>query len=105
MDIETLVDADEAFHLGIAALAGNSERRRYLANINARIRFVRRINLEDASRRESSLKEHSDILDAFTGRRGEEAAALMKQHLRLSSEELKDHIKAGLARIYADDIT
>ena len=79
MDIETLVDADEAFHLGIAALAGNSERRRYLANINARIRFVRRINLEDASRRESSLKEHSDILDAFTGRRGEEAAALMKR--------------------------
>jgi len=105
MDIETLVDADEAFHLEIAALAGNSERRRYLTNINARIRFVRWINLEDASRRESSLREHSDILDAITGRREDEAAALMEQHLRLSSEELKDHIKAGLARIYADDIT
>ncbi|MBP1861798.1 GntR family transcriptional regulator [Rhizobium herbae] len=104
MAIDTLVEADEAFHLGIAALAGNAERLKYLRNINARIRFVRRINLEDPARRSASLGEHSLILDAISRRDADGAVALMQHHLSFSSEEVKSRIHEGLARIYAEEV-
>jgi len=105
MGIDALVGADEAFHLGITTLARNSERSRFLDSINARIRFVRRINLEDQGRRAASIGEHSAILDAIAKRDADRAVTLMHHHLSFSSEEVKSRIHEGLARIYAEEVT
>jgi DNA-binding GntR family transcriptional regulator len=104
MDLEALVDIDEAFHLGVAALANNAERLNFLRNINARIRFVRRISLENEARDETFILEHSRILEAITHRDAEKAMALMESHIRSNSEELTANIHEGLARIYADEV-
>lgn len=104
MSIETLVSADECFHLDLVVLAGNSERQRLLRNINARIRFVRHINLEESDRRASSLEEHAPILEAVAAGNAEQAAALMTRHLSISSDEIMRHVNTGLARIYADEV-
>jgi DNA-binding GntR family transcriptional regulator len=105
MDIETLVNSDEQFHLHLMELAGNSERVKYMRNINERIRFVRRINLESEKGRATTLSEHTHVLDALFARDGERAAELMALHLKSSSAELRSHVHEGIARIFADKMT
>lgn len=100
--IEELVDWDEEFHLKLASLAGNSERERLLHNINAKIRFVRRINLERPERMAQSLLEHAGIANALLQGDGPGAARLIRQHLALSAEAAALSIHQGLARIYAE---
>ena len=103
-DIDALIDADEAFHADLVALSGNAERLRVLRNINARIRFVRRINLDDDARRSASLAEHLPILESVLAGDGDRAARLLEAHLAMSSDELRRHVEAGLARIFADAV-
>ena len=104
LPIDALVAADEDFHIRLASLSGNAERVRYLGNINARIRFVRRINLEEDGRRSASLAEHALILAAVARGDAETACALVSQHLSISAEEVLAHIHTGLARIYASEV-
>ena len=102
---ETLVERDEAFHLAFVHLAGNEERVRMLRGINARIRFVRRINLGLPERMCRSLDEHVLIAAALQRRDSVEAANLLRQHLRLSAEEATASVARGLARIYAEAVS
>ena len=102
--IKELVDRDEEFHLRLATLAGNTERLRLLQNINARIRFVRHINLENCARMSQSLQEHADIAGKLREGDGPGAAALLRRHLDLSAEAAAISIHHGLARIYADSV-
>lgn len=102
--VEALIAADEAFHADLVALSGNLERVRILDNINARIRFVRRINLDDDARRSASLAEHLPILESVLAGDGDRAARLLEAHLAMSSDELRRHVEAGLARIFADAV-
>lgn len=102
--VETLVQRDEEFHLRLAALSQNAERVRLLSHINARIRFVRRINLEPPDRRAQSLGEHADLLDRVAHRDGAGASTVLRKHLQLSAEEALESIKRGLAVIYADSV-
>lgn len=102
--LETLVDRDEEFHLKLAALSGNRERVRMLENINARIHFVRRINLEIPARRNESFAEHEAITACLLNGDGDGAADLLRRHLALSAEEAASSIREGLARIYAESV-
>ncbi|HET6622274.1 MAG TPA: GntR family transcriptional regulator [Dongiaceae bacterium] len=102
--IETLVARDEEFHLRLAALSGNRERVRMLENINARIHFVRRINLENPARLRESFAEHAGVLVRLLQGDGEGAAELLRSHLALSAEEAAVVIREGLARIYAESV-
>lgn len=104
MDIERLVDSDEQFHLQLAELAGNSERVKYMRNINERIRFIRRINLEAEGRRATIIGEHTRILDAIAVRDAQAAIGLMENHVQFSAVDLRSHIHEGIARIYADEM-
>ncbi|MCD8350331.1 MAG: GntR family transcriptional regulator [Planctomycetaceae bacterium] len=104
MSIDELIVSDEQFHIELASLAGNSERIRVLQNINERIRFVRKINIESKQRRIDFVGEHSKIAQAFLSRDEEKAVELMKYHLGLNSKELKANIHEGLARIYAEEL-
>ncbi len=102
--LETLVDRDEEFHLRLAALAGNEARVGILKHINARIRFVRRINLGNPARARS-LDEHLHVVAALRAGNQAEAAALMRRHLTLSAAEAAAAVSQGLARIYATAVT
>ena len=100
-DIDAFVAADETFHLELAALSGNASRLKFLENINDRIRFVRRINLET---RDGALDEHRDLLDAVAARNVEAAQDILRNHLDRSAEEVRDQVQHAIARIYADDV-
>ena len=102
--LETLVAHDEAFHLRLAALSGNPERVRMLENINARIHFVRRINLESPERLRESFAEHASVIERLLRGDGEGAARLLHSHLALSAEEAARSIREGLAQIYAETV-
>jgi len=94
----------EEFHLRLAALSGNGERVRLLENINARIHFVRRINLEISERLQESFAEHAAVTAHLLKGDGDGAANLLRSHLALSAEEAAGYIREGLARIYADSV-
>ncbi len=102
--LEEMVARDEEFHLRLAALSGNPERVRLLENINARIHFVRRLNLESAARRKASFAEHDSVLECLRAGNGDRAAEFLRRHLTLSAEEAASTIREGLARIYAESV-
>ncbi|MDO5688748.1 MAG: GntR family transcriptional regulator [Tissierellia bacterium] len=105
MDNAELIMADEAFHLSIADLADNMERIHFLQNIYERTRFVRCISIESELRCDEFVKEHMNLILAIAARDEDEALKLMKYHLGVNSRELKDNIKIGMMRIYADEIS
>ncbi|MFD0858517.1 GntR family transcriptional regulator [Roseovarius aquimarinus] len=104
VDADTLVAADEAFHLALARLGGNTARIDFLENINDRIRFVRRINLESDARRASALEEHARLVSALLARDRPAALAILSQHLERSAAEVQGQVRAALAQIYEGDI-
>lgn len=102
--METLVDRDEAFHLHLAGLSGNLERVAMLKTINARIRFVRRINLEDPPRMKRALEEHQEIVDSLKAGNLPEAAQRVRRHLSLSAADAAAFVNQALTRIYATTV-
>lgn len=97
--VRALVELDEAFHMRIAAMAGNGELSRMLASLNERVRFIRWIDMEKVGRK-STQDEHARVLEALARRDGPAAARLMDEHIALRREQIVDAITQGLARIY-----
>ncbi|MBN9033427.1 MAG: GntR family transcriptional regulator [Rhizobiales bacterium] len=95
-----LTDKDEEFHMRIAQMSGNPELSRMIESINARIRFVREIEIEKRRRRSTTYTEHTDIADALSNRQGEKAGLLMYEHIRMSATDAMASVKDGLARIF-----
>lgn len=102
---EELIQLDELFHMRIVALSGNSERVAFLQNIYERIRFVRKINIETDSVREGLVRAHLNLAQAILKHDADLATKLLEQHLGVNSQELKENIRTGMLRIYADDIS
>ena len=102
--LEALVDRDEEFHLVLAGLSGNLERVGMLKNINARIRFVRRINLEEPARMRRALEEHQAILDSLAAGDLEQAALQLRRHLVLTATDAAASVNQALTRIYATTV-
>lgn len=97
-----LVVYDETFHLALAASSGNHERARLLDQINARLHYVRLINLEHPQRRQATFAEHELIIEALLSGDGPTAAAALRQHITLSHEEALETVRIGLGRLYAE---
>ena len=97
--IAELVDLDESFHEQVLALSGNVEMLRVLRNINARIRFVRWIDLHRADRPRSQ-REHRAVVDALRARDGAACAALLEHHIDRRQDQITAAIREGYARIY-----
>ncbi|MEI4197236.1 GntR family transcriptional regulator [Roseovarius sp. E0-M6] len=104
MKLGDLVVSDEEFHLEMAALAGNSQRLKYLRNINDRIRFVRKINLESPERYGEALEEHASLLQAIVARDAEKAVETLSNHLARSTDEVRQQVQSALTRIYSDEM-
>lgn len=100
-----LILLDEAFHIRIASLCGNMERVSFLQSIYERIRFVRKINIEQDASRASLIGDHLNLMDAILSHDCKKATELLIHHLGVDSEELKDNIRTGMLRIYASDMT
>jgi DNA-binding GntR family transcriptional regulator len=89
------LEADEAFHLGIAAVTGNAELLNLLRRINERIRIIRRIDYSRPERAASTRRDHIEILALIQGRASREAADRIERHIVDSEESVK-----ALAQIY-----
>ena len=96
--IDDLVTLDEGFHERLIALAGNGEMLRILKNVNARIRFVRWVDME--ARRTFTQREHREILDAVRIRDEPAAIALLSKHISRRLDQVVHAVKEAYARIY-----
>ncbi len=96
-----LVAIDEAFHMRIAALSGNHELMRILENLNARVRFVRTIDLEE--RRVVTPGNHAKILQMMINNQVREAVEQMRLHIVRSHEEASEGVRKAYLRIYVPD--
>ncbi len=97
--VRELVALDEAFHLRIAAMAGNAELTRLLENLNQRIRFVRWLSMESVGR-ESTQDQHQQLLEAIAAGNADLAQRCLSAHITLRREQVAEAIRRGLARIY-----
>lgn len=96
--IDDLVALDEGFHERLIEFTGNPEMLRILRNVNARIRFVRWIDME--RRREFTQAEHRKILNAVAARDVEKATSLLNGHINHRLDQVVRAVKEGYARIY-----
>lgn len=95
-----LLGYDETFHERLAALSGNTELPRALKSINARIHFVRWMDLEREDRRATTYTEHANLLEALRRREEERCVAILSGHIERRLEEIVEVIKAGVVRLY-----
>ncbi|PWE29756.1 GntR family transcriptional regulator [Pararhodobacter marinus] len=94
-----LVRLDEGFHERLAALSGNVEMLNVLKDINARIRFVRWVNME-RGRRTRTQGEHLEILEAVAAGDAGRARDLLQTHIDGRLEQITEAIRDGYAMIY-----
>lgn len=95
------VECDEEFHLRLAALSGNNEIVRALHNINARIHYVRWIDVEQ--RGQSTHTEHTQLLDLLEARDSDRARTLLESHISRRMEEITNVVQAGVVRLYTGE--
>ena len=94
------VYADEAFHEGLAAAAGNHSAARYLRDINERIRILRVHDFTTDDRIDATIAEHIEIADAVLAGEADAAAALMRVHIDRSARVVEDRVGRMLARMF-----
>lgn len=99
MSSSELVVKDEQFHLELAALSGNAEIGRVLQGINARIHYVRWVDVDQ--RRNEAFTEHLEILDALAERDAARCATLTDTHIRWRMEEITRVVHASVVKLYA----
>ncbi len=96
-----LVVIDEEFHMKIAELSNNRELLRILDNLNARVRYVRIIDLEE--RRVVTPGNHEDILALMIDGNIHAAVEQMRKHIVRSHEEASEAVRKAYMRIYVPD--
>jgi len=100
-----LLRLDEEFHARLSRLSRNAELVRLLENVAGRIRYIRLIDLQALSERDSpqaiTIVPHSRILAAVKA--GDEAGAAneMREHVTRRLEEVTSHVRVAFSRIYA----
>lgn len=98
---DTILAYDEAFHLLIAELSGNPELVNTLESINARIRFIRRIQIEHATHDHSMVLAHSGIVAAAMARNTELGVTLLQNHVEMTVSATREALKDALLKVYS----
>jgi DNA-binding GntR family transcriptional regulator len=94
-----LAELDETFHHRLMSLARNDEMLRVLDNVNARIRFVRWIDM-GSDARPKTQGEHRAVVEALAARDGPAAIAVLERHIDRRLDQITAAIREGLAQIY-----
>jgi len=97
--IVELVQLDETFHERLLAMSGNMQMLRVLQNVDARIRFVRWIDMDGADRRKTQL-EHRNVLVQLARRDAAACVAILEKHIDRRVDQITAALKEGYARIY-----
>ncbi len=96
-----LTAQDEHFHERLLGLASNLEMSRVLANINARIQFVRWIDLGKLTRR-ATHHDHRSIVKALKARDAESCAHLLRKHITRRQEEIIEAAHTHMTRLFTE---
>ncbi|HMN78562.1 MAG TPA: GntR family transcriptional regulator [Burkholderiaceae bacterium] len=94
-----LLALDEEFHMRLARMARNGEYLRTLENLNARIYYVRWIDMR-RGRRKHTQAEHMRIARALRARNEARMVGLMSAHIGQRLDQIVENIKTGFAEIY-----
>lgn len=94
-----LLELDETFHEMLAKISDNDEMLRLLKNVNARIRFVRWIDL-DAQRRLGTQAEHRRIALALRDRDADLCVEILEKHIDRRLDQITAAIQVGYGHIY-----
>ena len=97
-----LLALDEAFHLTLARLSRNEEFVRALESVNARIHFVRWIDMQQG-RRSHTQGEHMRIVQALERRDVDALPDMMRDHIGRRLDQITDVIRTGFSTIYMRD--
>jgi len=100
---DVILVEDEGFHLLIAELSGNPELVTQLAAINARIRFIRRIQIEHRTHDKIQVDSHSAIVAAAVRRDAEGGVALLRSHIEMTVSATQQALKDALLKVYTAD--
>lgn len=98
LTIREMTALDEAFHIGIARLAGNAELVHQLERLNERIRFIRWVDMANSTDRTKG--EHRAIMAAIEARDAEEAASIMRGHIAKRMDQIVAAVREGYSNIY-----
>ncbi len=93
-----LVELDEAFHLRLVRMARNTEMEQLLANVNAKIRYVRWIDMGE--RRGITPAAHVRIATALKARDADTAVTELRRHIGKRSEEATDAVRIAYSQLY-----
>ena len=104
-DPDRILELDETFHLKLAALSGNQELVRQLDGINARIRFVRRVQIERGPRHESMVGAHDELLEAARARDTARGQAILSSHIWMSIDDAADVLKEAVFKAFVGSDT
>ena len=94
-----LLKLDEEFHERLAQATHNEEFLRSIRGINARIHFVRWIDMQ-SGRRAHTQNEHLQIVHALKRRDAEGARRLIGGHISRRLDQIVEVIRTGFAEIY-----
>jgi DNA-binding GntR family transcriptional regulator len=93
------VELDETFHERLMAMSNNAEMLRVLRNVNARIRFVRWIDMDRVNRSNTQV-EHRAVIEGLKARDEATCIAVLEKHIDRRLDRITSAIKEGYAQIY-----
>jgi DNA-binding GntR family transcriptional regulator len=80
-------------------MSNNAEMLRVLRNVNARIRFVRWIDM-DRINRSNTQAEHRAVVEGLKARDEEACVSVLEKHIDRRLDRITSAIKEGYAQIY-----
>jgi DNA-binding GntR family transcriptional regulator len=96
--IDDLVTMDEQFHEMLMKLTGNAQMLNSLRNINARIQFVRWLDMTE--RRSETQSQHKLIVAALQKRDGAESERLISDHISRRMDQIFEKVEKSYGRIF-----
>jgi DNA-binding GntR family transcriptional regulator len=94
-DIDKLVEADTKFHEAMYMASRNERLSNIISNLREQIQRFRLTSLSVPGRREDSLKEHRELLEAIQARDVQLARQLAQEHIENAENVLIDSLKKG----------
>jgi hypothetical protein len=96
--VDDLVTLDEQFHEMLMNVTGNVQMLNSLRNINARIQFVRWLDMTE--RRSETQSQHKQIIRALRNRDRRECERLIVEHISRRLDQIFDKVERSYGRIF-----